>query len=239
MPAHRILLTGGHVLSMDPEIGELDDGGVLIEYDRILAVGPGLDGADAEVIDADGGVRLAGRFHPDVAKAGVQRLQPLGDAGQVEVTTLRGRCGWRGCGDVHSIEADCVSRAISLSIVKARGPRAASSAWIESVSRTSARLESPVNVPKSSAPSFSRYSNGTSESEIEIIRKFLHEFDDVEVTETRLTVKANVRIKQGVLMNFKGLVLELIGNKARVRIDSMGMQLSAVFEKKNLEILPY
>jgi len=77
------------------------------------------------------------------------------------------------------------------------------------------------------------------ESEIEIIRKFLHEFDDVEVTETRLTVKANVRIKQGVLMNFKGLVLELIGNKARVRIDSMGMQLSAVFEKKNLEILPY
>jgi cytosine/adenosine deaminase-related metal-dependent hydrolase len=60
MPAHRILVTNGHVLSMDPDVGELDDGSVLIEDDRILAVGPGFDGADAEVIDADGGVILPG-----------------------------------------------------------------------------------------------------------------------------------------------------------------------------------
>jgi hypothetical protein len=36
-------------------------------------------------------------------------------------------------------------------------------------------------------------------------------------------------------MNYKGIVLEIKGNKARVKIDSMGMQLSAVFELKNLE----
>ncbi len=60
MPAHRILVTNGHVLSMDPEIGELADGSVLIEDDRIVAVGPELDGADAEIIDADGGVILPG-----------------------------------------------------------------------------------------------------------------------------------------------------------------------------------
>ena len=33
---------------------------MLIEDDRIVAVGPGLDGADAEVIDADGGVIMPG-----------------------------------------------------------------------------------------------------------------------------------------------------------------------------------
>lgn len=60
MPAHRILITNGHVLSMDAAIGELDVGSVLVEDDRILAVGPGLDGADAEVIDADGGVIMPG-----------------------------------------------------------------------------------------------------------------------------------------------------------------------------------
>ena len=60
MPADRILVTNGHVISMDPSIGELDDGCVLIEDDRIVAVAPGLESADAEVIDADGGVIMPG-----------------------------------------------------------------------------------------------------------------------------------------------------------------------------------
>ena len=75
------------------------------------------------------------------------------------------------------------------------------------------------------------------ENEIDTIRKFLHEFDDVEVQDGLLTVRSVVRIKQGVLMNYKGLVLELNGNKARVKIESMGMQLSAVFDRKNLEVV--
>ena len=75
------------------------------------------------------------------------------------------------------------------------------------------------------------------ESEIATIRKFLHEFDDVEVVEGSLPVHAKVRIKQGVLMNYHGLVIELNGNKAKVRIESMGLQLSAVFDKKNLEVV--
>ena len=75
------------------------------------------------------------------------------------------------------------------------------------------------------------------EDEIDTIRKFLHEFDDVEVQDGLLTVRSVVRIKQGVLMNYKGLVLELNGNKARVKIESMGLQLSAVFDRKNLEVV--
>ena len=38
-------------------------------------------------------------------------------------------------------------------------------------------------------------------------------------------------------MNYKGIVLELQGNKAKVKIESMGIQLSAVFDLKNLEVV--
>jgi transcription antitermination factor NusG len=75
------------------------------------------------------------------------------------------------------------------------------------------------------------------DSEIDTIRRFLNEFEDIEVTEAGLQVNATVQVKQGVLMNYKGIVLEMMGNKARVKIESMGMQLSAVFDKKNLEMV--
>jgi transcription antitermination factor NusG len=73
------------------------------------------------------------------------------------------------------------------------------------------------------------------EDEIQTIRKFLNEFTDVEVTDLTLKVNSAVRIKTGVLMNYQGILVELIGNKARVKIESMGLQLSAQFDKRNLE----
>jgi 5-methylthioadenosine/S-adenosylhomocysteine deaminase len=48
----RLLLRGGHVLTMDPELGDVFAGDVLIEDDRIAAVGRSLEAGDAEVIDA-------------------------------------------------------------------------------------------------------------------------------------------------------------------------------------------
>ena len=75
------------------------------------------------------------------------------------------------------------------------------------------------------------------EEDILNIRKFLNEFTDVEVINTSLQVNSEVRIKNGVLMNYKGILVELIGNKARVKIESMGLQLSAQFDKNNLELL--
>ena len=75
------------------------------------------------------------------------------------------------------------------------------------------------------------------DEEINTIRKFLHEFSDVEVTEANMTVNAKVRIKQGVLMHYQGILLEVSGSRARVRIESMGIQLSAHFDKKNLELI--
>lgn len=73
------------------------------------------------------------------------------------------------------------------------------------------------------------------DAEINTIRKFLQEFEDVQVKQLNPALKGKVKIKQGVLMDYKGIVLEINGNKARVKIDSMGLQLSAVFDLKNLE----
>ncbi len=72
------------------------------------------------------------------------------------------------------------------------------------------------------------------EKEINTIKKFLQEFDDVEVTDDRILNEDRVQIKQGLLMNYKGLVLEIIGSRARVKIEGMGLTLTAIFENKNL-----
>jgi cytosine/adenosine deaminase-related metal-dependent hydrolase len=57
---HRIAIVNGYVLSMDPAIGELERGSVLIEDDRIVAIERDLGELDAETIDAAGGVIMPG-----------------------------------------------------------------------------------------------------------------------------------------------------------------------------------
>src|SRR5690606_37669810 len=51
-PRPRVLLRGGCVLTLDPQLGDFDRADVLIEGSTIAAVQPNLDVADAEVIDA-------------------------------------------------------------------------------------------------------------------------------------------------------------------------------------------
>jgi transcription antitermination factor NusG len=75
------------------------------------------------------------------------------------------------------------------------------------------------------------------DEEIDLIRKFLHEFNDVQVEAKGFVVNSEVRIKQGVLMNYKGIVIEVLGNRAVVKIDTLDLQLSAHFDKKNLELI--
>lgn len=56
----RTLIKGGFVLSMDERIGRLPQGDVLVEEDRILAVGPALEAPEAAVIEAAGCLVLPG-----------------------------------------------------------------------------------------------------------------------------------------------------------------------------------
>jgi cytosine/adenosine deaminase-related metal-dependent hydrolase len=59
-PTNRKLIRGGTVLSMDRSLGDLAPGDVLIEGNRIAAIGPGLAVDGAEVIDGTGMIVLPG-----------------------------------------------------------------------------------------------------------------------------------------------------------------------------------
>lgn len=56
----RILLRGGIVLSMDPQVGDFERADVLIEGKKILAVGPNLSASGAAVIEAADRIVLPG-----------------------------------------------------------------------------------------------------------------------------------------------------------------------------------
>ncbi|MGA6160598.1 amidohydrolase family protein [Stenotrophomonas sp. NPDC087984] len=48
----KTLITGGTIVTMDPALGDLTRGDVLVENGQITAVAPHIDAPDAEVIDA-------------------------------------------------------------------------------------------------------------------------------------------------------------------------------------------
>ena len=54
MSAGDLVIRSGHVVTMDPELGDLPDGDVLVASGRIAAVGTGLDAPGAQEIDARG-----------------------------------------------------------------------------------------------------------------------------------------------------------------------------------------
>ena len=54
MSADDLVIRSGHVVTMDPELGDIPDGDVLVAGGRIAAVGTGLDARGAREIDARG-----------------------------------------------------------------------------------------------------------------------------------------------------------------------------------------
>jgi 5-methylthioadenosine/S-adenosylhomocysteine deaminase len=58
--SERTLIKGGYVLSMDPAVGELDRGDVLIEDGKIAAIAPSVEAEGAEVVEAEGAVVMPG-----------------------------------------------------------------------------------------------------------------------------------------------------------------------------------
>ncbi len=58
--SRRLLMRGAHVVTMDPEVGELPVGDVLIADERIEAVAEKIEAEDAELLDLSGHVVLPG-----------------------------------------------------------------------------------------------------------------------------------------------------------------------------------
>ncbi|MFE6171173.1 amidohydrolase family protein [Streptomyces sp. NPDC056464] len=75
--SNRILLRGGHVLSMDPGIGDLSQGDVLIEDGKITAVEREI-GADADVLDMSGRIVIPGFVdtHRHTWEASIRNVAP-------------------------------------------------------------------------------------------------------------------------------------------------------------------
>ncbi|NKS55580.1 amidohydrolase family protein [Rhodococcus hoagii] len=60
MSKNRILIRNGHVLTMDPKLGDFESADVLIEDGAIVAVAPSLPVTDAEIVDAEGHIVMPG-----------------------------------------------------------------------------------------------------------------------------------------------------------------------------------
>jgi transcription antitermination factor NusG len=69
--------------------------------------------------------------------------------------------------------------------------------------------------------------------EIEIIRKFLNDHDEVQVAPLDLQVDSRITILQGALMDKTGKVVKVFNNKVRVVIESIGYSLVATIDKSN------
>ena len=59
-PGRRLLIRGGHVMSMDPQVGDFVEADVLVEGKKIVAVGPNLRAGGAAAIDARGRIVMPG-----------------------------------------------------------------------------------------------------------------------------------------------------------------------------------
>jgi cytosine/adenosine deaminase-related metal-dependent hydrolase len=60
MGSQRLLISNGFVVSMDPVVGDIPGGDVLVEDGKIVEVGRGLDPSDSEQIDATGMIVMPG-----------------------------------------------------------------------------------------------------------------------------------------------------------------------------------
>jgi 5-methylthioadenosine/S-adenosylhomocysteine deaminase len=74
----RLLLKGGTIVSMDPKVGDLVKGDVLIEGTKITAIAPELNAADAQVIDAGNTIIVPGLVdcHRHSWEAQLRRINP-------------------------------------------------------------------------------------------------------------------------------------------------------------------
>jgi len=75
------------------------------------------------------------------------------------------------------------------------------------------------------------------DKEIEVIRKFLNEYNNVVAQPISLQPNNKVKIQQGIFMDKEATILKVQGNKVQVVIDSIGYSLTAFVDKSNLAMI--
>jgi transcription antitermination factor NusG len=72
------------------------------------------------------------------------------------------------------------------------------------------------------------------EKEIQIIKRFLDEYENVEVVKVDFEVEERVRVIAGPMMDQEGKIIEIKNKTAKVCIDSLGYVLIANIDKSKL-----
>ena len=72
------------------------------------------------------------------------------------------------------------------------------------------------------------------EKEINAIRRFLDEYENVEARPVELKVNQRVRITNGTLMDKEGMILDVRHKTVKVAIDSLGFILVAYIDRSKL-----
>ena len=75
------------------------------------------------------------------------------------------------------------------------------------------------------------------QKEIETIRKFLNDYEEVWAEPLDLSADARVTIRKGLLMDKEARVMKVMNNKVRVVIESIGYSLVAVIHKSNITLI--
>lgn len=71
--------------------------------------------------------------------------------------------------------------------------------------------------------------------EIDVIRKFLNEINPTGKNKS-LAVQKSVKVAQGIFMDAEGVVVQLSGRRAKVRLNRLGLELIAEFDQQHLII---
>ncbi len=73
--------------------------------------------------------------------------------------------------------------------------------------------------------------------EIASIRKFMNEYENVEVSPATIEPEAEVLVEQGILMGKKGTVKRVLHRKVEVLIESIGFRLTAYLDKSKVKVI--
>lgn len=75
------------------------------------------------------------------------------------------------------------------------------------------------------------------EKEIDTIKKFLNEYENVKAEPLALRSNMKIRIQRGAFMDKEAKVTRVMGNKVQVVIESIGYSLTAVIDKSNIAMV--
>ena len=73
--------------------------------------------------------------------------------------------------------------------------------------------------------------------EIQVIRQFMNEYDNVEVTHMSIEEGSKIMVESGVLMGKSGTVKKVLHKKVEVFIQSIGFTLTAYVDKSKISLL--